>query len=135
MIRVIMADPFIKFENRSVLLLVLIGALFGNLCMLVSMQYLDVNFKSPLMNLAHYSSKGSLPFSLSPSDERRLTLIIHLLTKYMVRQTYCLLMAISSAFYLCLTINTYFDPDSGLTLLWILLWLYPTYLSFSQFYG
>ena len=135
MMRVILADPGYMLENRSALHLVLSGALICTLTLLVFMEYLDINFKSPLMELFHSVSKGSLTFTLSPSDEKRLTLTIHLLTKYMVRQTYCLLMAFSSAFYLYLVINAYFDPDSGLQLFWVLVWIYPTYLSFSQFNG
>ena len=135
MMRVIMADPIYKFVNRSVLLLILSGAYFGTLCILVFMEYLDANFKSPAMKLFHSVSKGNLPFSLSPLDEKRLTLIIHLLERYFVRQTYCLLMAISSAFYLYLLIIAYYDTDSGLSLFWIFVWFCPTYLAFSQFYG
>ena len=135
MMRVILADPGFELENRSVLYLVLSGALICTFCMLVFIQYQDLNFKCPVMNLFHSISKGSLPFSLSHSDEKRLTFLTHLLTKYMIRQTYYLLMAFSSAFYLYLLIMAYFDTDSGLSLFWIFLWLCPTYLAFSQFYG
>ena len=135
MVRIIMADPIIKFVNRSVLMVILIGAFVDIFCMLLFMQYQELNFKSPVMNILYSVSKGNLPFSLSPADDRRLTLIIHLLTKYMVRQTYCILMGFSSAFYLYLVINAYFDPDSGLTLFWIFVWFFPIYHAFSQFYG
>ena len=135
MMREIMVDAIYNYPNRTVLYLILSAGHVFTLSIFVFMEYLEANFKSPIMDLFHSISKGSLPFILSPSDEKRLTLILHLLTKYVVRQTYCLLMAISSAFYLYQLINAYYELDSGLTLFWIFVWFCPTYLALSQTFG
>ena len=135
MIRIITADCTFQMANRNIFNSLMSIELFSGLCMLISLQYFEMKSNSPGIRLVYSASKKSLPFKLIPSDEKRLALVTHLLTKFMVRQGYGVLMAVNSAGYLYFTYVTYFDPESGLTLFWIIFWCVVNYIAFQQIFG
>ena len=135
MIRIITADCTFKMPNRNIFNSLMSIELFSGLCMLISIQNFEMSYNCPGISLIYSASEKGLPFKLIPSDEKRLALATHLLTKFMVRQGYGVLMAVNSAGYLYFTYVTYFDPESGLTLFWIIFWCVVNYIAFQQIFG
>ena len=134
-IRMILSDFAFKMNHGSKFALIMIATFVSALSLLISFQYMEMSDNCPGMRLIHLISTEKLTFKLSYIDEKWLTLIVHLMTKYVIRQVHGVLMAVTLIIYLYLTLISYFDPESGLTLFLIIFWCFPIYIAFQQMYG
>ena len=135
LMRTLMNDVIYKIGNHSVGCLLLCGAATTILFIGLSIQRAEITHIFYGIDIYYALTVNKAPLELSLEKQKRLTLITHLLTKYMLRQTYGLLMTATLAVYILLSIMVYFDPESGQYLILMFLWLTPTYLFFQQFYG
>ena len=110
-IRMISADFIFKLDHGSKFALIMIGIFVFTLCFFISFQYMEMMENCPGMRLIHLIATKTLPFKLCYFDEQWVALIVHLFTKYMIRQVYGVLMAFTTTIYLYLTYLSYSDPE------------------------
>ena len=134
-IRMISADFIHKFDHGSKFALIMIGIFIFTLCLLISFQYMEMMENCPGMRLIHLIATKTMSFRLGHFDEQRVALIVHLFTKYVIRQVYGVLMAFTTIIYLYLPYLSYSDPEYGSSLFWEIIWFFPGYLAWQQIYG
>ena len=135
LIQISMINITYKMHNRTITCLLLSSSSFIIFTLGVLLQKLEMSKKLHCFEFFSSIIQSKVPFQLSLSKQKRLSLALHILTKYVFKPTYWLLMLFGVGFNAELSFKGYFDPESGFSLVMVVLWLVPTYLFFQQFFS
>ena len=133
--RLVLPNWIYSLSNNKLISLLISCGFFVTLAMgtVVLYQELTHNLKAYEFFDAVINNKQRI--QLSHSKERRLTLAIHLINEYFLRQYYIISLVLSNTSFYFLLITGYFDSEGGFSLFWNLIWVVPMYLSFQQVFA
>ena len=122
-------------DNRTITCLLMSSSSFIIFTLGVLLQRLEMSKKLHCFEFFSSIIESKVPIELSQSKQKRLSLALHILTKYVIQPTYWLSMGFCLGINIEHSFKGYFDPDSGFSLIMVLLWLVPSYLFFQQFFS
>ena len=134
-IRTSMINITYEMHNRTITCLLLSSSSFIIFALGVLLQRLEMSKKLHCFEFFSSIIESKVPIELSLSKQKRLSLALHILTKYVIQPTYWLSIGFGIASNIAMSFKGYIDPESGFSLILVLFWQVPTYLFFQQFFS